>query len=111
MTRDPRERLLDIRDAVDAIESHAGGSLTEPNLDSAIALHAVLFNLMVIGEAAKNVGDDLKALAPEVPWDDVAGLRDVIAHRYFRIEREILEETVRRDLPALSEAVARMLPD
>lgn len=44
-----------------------------------------------------------------MPWSDYAGLRDVIAHQYFRVQTQIIENTVRRDLPRLAEAVERLL--
>lgn len=109
MTRRARERLEDVRGALDHIRAHAGGSLERPAIDSPLALHAVLFNLIVIGEAIKNVDADLREAAPEVPWSDYAGLRDVIAHQYFRIQGQLVEETVGRDLPALRAAVERLL--
>jgi uncharacterized protein with HEPN domain len=56
--------------------------LTQPVIGAPATLHAVLFNLMVIGEAVKNVDDDLRAAAPEVPWINYAGLRDVITRQY-----------------------------
>jgi uncharacterized protein with HEPN domain len=71
----------------------------------------VLFNLMVIGEAAKHIDDDLRSEAPDVPWSSYAGLRDVIAHQYFRVQRKIVKDTVRRDLPSLRAAIDRLLAE
>ena len=109
MTRDVRERLQDIGEAIDFIRSHVGGSLDAPAIETPLVLHAVLFNLMVVGEAAKQVDDAVRAEAPDVPWKDYAGLRDIIAHQYFRVQREIVEDTVRRDLGTLRAAVDRLL--
>lgn len=109
MTRHASERLHDIYEALGFIRTHVGGSLAEPKINDALVLHAVLFNLIVIGEAAKSIDDELRAAAPEVPWSDYAGLRDVIAHQYFRVQTQIIENTVRRDLPSLAEAVERLL--
>lgn len=109
MSRDPHERLRDILDAVQAIESHVGGSLHEPELAPEVALHAVLFNLMVIGEAAKHVDAELRRRAPEVRWEDMAGLRDIISHQYFRIRTQMIQDTVRRELPELKASLERLL--
>jgi uncharacterized protein with HEPN domain len=81
MSRDSRERLQDILEALDAIARYVGGSLAEPTVDDQVVLDAVLFRLLIIGEAAKNVDDELQAAAPGVPWSNYAGLRDVIAVR------------------------------
>jgi uncharacterized protein with HEPN domain len=107
MTRRARERLLDIREAITFVEEHVGGSMSHPEIAGPLVLHAVLFNLVVIGEAAKNIDDVLRSEAPDVPWSSYAGLRDVIAHQYFRVQRE----TVKRDLPILRAAVDRLLAE
>ncbi len=109
MSRDERERLADILEALEAIREYAGGSLEEPSIDEPVVLDAVLLRLIVIGEAAKNVGEELRAAAPGVPWSDYAGLRDLIAHQYFRIQKQIIEDTLRRDLPGLHRAVTELL--
>ncbi len=109
MTREVKDRVSDIREALEAIQEHVGGSLAEPDVESSLVLHAVLFNLLVIGEAAKSIDDELRAASPEVSWADYAGLRDIIAHQYFRIQRQIIEDTIRKDLPALKVTVDRLL--
>ncbi len=66
---------------------------------------------MVIGEAVKNLAPETQHSAPEIPWADVAGLRDLIAHEYFRIEIERVLAIVERDLPRLERAIDRLLTD
>jgi len=68
----------------------------------------VLYEFVVIGEAVKHLSDHTRAQAPEVPWQDVAGLRDIIAHEYFHIEMQRVLEIIDRDLPALEQAIARL---
>lgn len=109
MSRDGRERVQDILEALEAIARYVGGSLVEPSIEDPVVLDAVLFRLLVIGEAAKNIDDELRAAAPGVPWADYAGLRDLIAHQYFRVQKRIVENTVRSDLPALKAAVEALL--
>lgn len=109
MTRDTRERLKDIAEALAAIRHYVGGSLEQPVISDAVVLDAVLFRLSVIGEAAKNIDDEPGSAPSTVRWSDYAGLRDVIAHQYFRIQKQIIEDTVRKDLPVLSVAVDGLL--
>jgi uncharacterized protein with HEPN domain len=108
MSRGERQRLHDIVEALEMIRDYVGGSLEEPSVGDPVVLDAVLFRLMVIGEAAKNLSAELEG-ATDIRWRDIAGLRDVIAHQYFRIQKQIIEDTVKRDLPELLRAVEAML--
>jgi uncharacterized protein with HEPN domain len=110
VTRDERQRLEDVRDALEAIEGHLehspgeGGAQDDPMLRDAL-----LFQFVVIGEAVKNLSDETRRSEPEVPWASVAGLRDLIAHEYFRIEMARIVEVVERDVPRLRAAIERLL--
>jgi uncharacterized protein with HEPN domain len=110
VTRTERDRLRDIRDAIAAIHEHLARAGEEPASEHAALLHdAVLFQFVVIGEAVKNLGAETRDSEPEVPWTDVAGLRDLIAHEYFRVEIDRVLAIVERDLPPLEQAIDRLL--
>ena len=109
MSRDERERLRDIVEALEAIREYVGGSLEEPTIDGPVVLDAILFRLIVIGEAVKNVSAERLEAAADVRWNDIAGLRDIIAHGYFRIQRQIIEDTVKRDLSEFLRVVESLL--
>ena len=87
MSRDERERLRDIVEALEAIREHVGGSLEEPTINGPVVLDTILFRLIVIGEAVKNVSAEPLETAADMRWSDVAGLRDVIAHESPRPTR------------------------
>ncbi len=70
---------------------------------------AVMRNLQIIGEAAKNVPTETRLRYPEVEWRKIAGLRDVLAHAYFSLENEILWDVVQNKVPALLEQVQHIL--
>ena len=112
MSRDERERLRDIRDAIGAVREHLtradieGGDAADPLLHDAL-----LFQFVVIGEAVKNLQPETRDSQPDIPWADIAGLRDLIAHEYFRIELARVLEIVERDLPALERAIDRLLEE
>lgn len=110
MTRTELDRLRDIRDAIAAIHAHLARAGEEPAAEDAALLHdAVLFQFVVIGEAVKNLGAETRDSEPEVPWTDVAGLRGLIAHEYFRVEIDRVLAIVQRDLPPLEQAIDRLL--
>ncbi len=63
---------------------------------------AVLRNLELLGEAAKQIPDAVRQRHPEVPWRRIAGLRDVLAHAYFGLEDDTIWQVVSSSVPALS---------
>ena len=63
---------------------------------------AVLRNLELLGEAAKQIPDAVRDRHPAVPWRRIAGLRDVLAHAYFGLEDETIWQIVSQSVPALS---------
>ncbi len=104
MTYRERERLADILAAIDAIRSHVkrGGVL------DGLVFDAVRIRLLEIGEAVKALPDDLLASEPDIPWRQIARMRDHLAHRYFDTSHAIVQGTVENDLPELEAAVHRL---
>lgn len=69
---------------------------------------AVRVRLIEIGEAVKALPKELLATEPSVSWEQVAGMRDRLAHRHFDTSHSIVAGTVEHDLPDLEQAVARL---
>ena len=69
---------------------------------------AVVRNFEVIGEATKNLPADLKARYPGVAWKQVAGLRDVMAHGYYRVDYELLWEIITTKIPGFKKDIAKI---
>ena len=59
-----------------------------------MAIDAIKYHLLVIGEAAGGLTSATRARAPHIPWKEITGLRNVLAHEYFRIDLELIRETV-----------------
>lgn len=103
MKRGDRDRLDDIADAIAAIRAHS-----KRRTDERLRRDAMLYNLMVLGEAVKGLSDEMKARRPEIPWREIAGLRDLLAHEYYQIELGVIDDIVARDLGPLATAVAAL---
>lgn len=74
-----------------------------------LVFDAVRARLIEIGEAVKDIDEGLLASQPQIPWRDIAGMRDQRAHRYFDTSHAIVSETVRSDIPQLAAAVESLL--
>ena len=104
MTRDDRQRLDDITAAIAAIREH----LKRGAVSDGLIFDAVRVRLIEIGEAVKTLPTELLATEASVPWEQVAGMRDRLAHRYFDTSHAIVAGTVENDLPELEKAVDRL---
>lgn len=71
--------------------------------------YAVLRALEIIGEATKNLSRELRAKHPEIPWRDVAGMRNKLIHAYFGVKLELVWETVKNRLPELKKQIRNIL--
>jgi uncharacterized protein with HEPN domain len=70
---------------------------------------AVVRNLEILGEAAKAVSDPTRALAPEIPWQAIAGFRDVLIHQYFGVDLEIVSDVTYSKVPTLRVQLVELL--
>ncbi len=104
MSRPPEQRLDAVDRAVAAIRAH----LRRGPIDDPLVFDAVRARLIESGEAVKDLPSPLLAHAPEIPWRQVAQMRDHLAHRYFDTSRQVVAATVADDLPALLRAVERL---
>lgn len=108
MSRKERQRLHDMLEAIDAIRAHAALADDAP---PELVRDAILYRLVVIGEAVKALPRERLARQPNVNWRGIAGLRDLLTHEYFRIERERIDDIVEQHLDPLGHAVAEILAE
>ena len=100
--------LLHIRDAIDrALSYTAEGKrafFADPRTQD-----EVIRNLEVVGEAVKNLSENLKARHATVPWKRIAGMRDKMIHEYFGVNVQLVWEAVEQELPRLKQEVGAIL--
>jgi len=106
--RDDRLLLLDILEAIAHIEEQAAKGKEAFLLDKLIQVW-MRHHLQIIGEAAANLTQELRAQHPHAPWSDAIAMRNVLVHEYFGIDLEIIWDTVSRNLPRLKRDVEGIL--
>lgn len=104
MSRAPHERLEDILVACRAI----GDYVEREGAVDDLVFDAIRMRLVEIGEAVKDLDDDITRREPGVPWRDIAGMRDLLAHRYFDTTHAIVVTTARVEIPQLAAAAERL---
>jgi uncharacterized protein with HEPN domain len=99
-----QQRLADIIAAIEAIRSH----VARGDLSDGLIFDAVRIRLVEIGEAVKALPQAWLVSEPDIPWSQVARMRDHLAHRYFDTTHAVVKATVDNDLDALLDAVQRL---
>lgn len=111
MPRDYKTSLEDIGEAVSKIRKYTAGLSLDDLSSDEKTLDAVIRNLEVIGEAAKNIPNDIRNRYPSVEWKRVGGLRDILIHQYFGIDLDIIWDIVINKLPILSTQIQQILEE
>jgi len=109
--RDVTDYLQDILDAVAAIEQFTTGINFEDFSQNLEKVFAVSRAIEIIGEAVKGIPDAIKSQYPDIPWRDIAGMRDKLIHDYFNADVEIIWKAVQEDIPQLKMMISQVLAD
>ena len=100
--RTDRELLSDIREAIHRIGTYVTGMVYESFAADTKTQDAVIRNLEILGEAAKNLSEQLRSEHPGVPWKNMAGARDRLIHHYFGVNLDIVWQIITSELPQVA---------
>jgi uncharacterized protein with HEPN domain len=103
-----RERLLDIIEAIEAIERHLPETRQEFDANELVRVWC-LRHIEIIGEAAANLSQEARDQAPNVPWKQIVGMRNTLIHAYFDVDWNEVWAAISRDIQPLKQGVRDLL--
>lgn len=111
LKREVRDYLNDILESLADIRTFVACLSFDQFTGDKKTINAVIRALEIIGEATKKIPPEIRALHPDLPWNEIAAMRDKLIHEYFGVDLEIVWETVQEDLEPLESVVRKVLQD
>lgn len=108
-SRNWQNRVRDVLAAIAEIREFTSELTFEEFQDDRKTIRAVLYNLAIIGEAVRNISPDVETSHPEIPWDDVRGMRNIVIHEYFQVNLSIIWQTLQEDLVLLEVSLRQLM--
>lgn len=109
MARDYRDYLKDIIDSINLIQSSSTNYDYARFINDKVLYSSCLFNLQIIGEATLNIPDRIKEKYPQVEWRDIGGLRNLIAHGYYKLKPKLIWNIVKNELPTFGSQIQKII--
>jgi len=111
VTKDPRVYFDHILQSIELIESYVQGRTLEEFLESVPLQDQVLRRIEIIGEAARNLPGDLTAKYPDVPWQRIVAMRNILIHVYFGVDLELAWRVATHEVKTLKQNITRIRQD
>ena len=111
MARSQEQYLSDIDEAMTDARNFAQGHDLDDYLEDRQLRYAIERTLEIIGEATSNLSDEVKDRDPSLPWSEMRGLRNIVAHAYHRVDPARIWQVVVRDLPRTHQKIQNLLDE
>lgn len=112
MKKEFLDYIEDIIEAMDnATEFVEGIEEYKDFIKDSKTIYALIRALEIIGEAVKKIPDEVKELYPQIPWKDMAGMRDKLIHEYFGVNLRVVWDTIKKEIPNLKPLFEKILRD
>jgi len=109
MSRSEIEFLQHIKDELDFIESNSNDLIFETFSENEVLKRAFSRSLEIIGEAVKNIPEEIRFEHPEVEWKSMAGMRDKLIHQYFGVDYELVWDIVENEIEELNFQIGKII--
>jgi uncharacterized protein with HEPN domain len=111
MKRDYTLYIKDMLECIEKIEEFVGNMSYEEFVEDDKTSSAAVRKLEIMGEASKNIPRDIRREYKEIPWSDVAKMRDKIIHFYFGVDYEIVWKVIKERLPVLKQRIKNLIKE
>lgn len=111
MKRYPETFIEHILECLERIEEYTEGITKEDFINSVQLQDAVIRRIEIIGEAVKNLPMETKNKYSNIPWKEIAGMRDVLIHGYFGVDLELTWNVVEKEVQKLKDSMRRVKKD
>ncbi len=109
MKKNPLMFVSHILESFELIEEYAKNVTKEALEKNEMKTDAIVRRIEIIGEATKNIPNSLKTMYPDIPWKDMAGMRDIIIHQYYGVEIDEIWKVMKIDTPKIKKEIKQIL--